>query len=168
MGDGAKPSQFASLARSLERAREHSCESQSLETFSESPRHVFAMLSEGEVGESSVLARQTPGGFTVPRQINYGKFVFHRVLFPTSGVATRSVRQFPEATPEDLQKSVRASRRQQALSGPQLFKSRQPLRLRDIKLTWDASDGVAGDQELFVGWNYKCMQMGIIRTDLAF
>src|SRR6516162_2532248 len=65
-------------------------------------------------------------------------------------------------------KSVRASRRQQALSGPQLFKSRQPLRLRDIKLTWDASDGVAGDQELFVGWNYKCMQTGIIRTDLAF
>jgi hypothetical protein len=104
IGDGAKPSQFTSLARPLEWASEHSYESQSFETLSESSRRMFATLSEGEVREPSVLARQTPGGFTVARQINYGKFVCHLVLFPTSGFSPNSVRQFPEPTPEDFQK----------------------------------------------------------------
>jgi hypothetical protein len=54
-----------------------------------------------------------------------------------------------------------------ASSGPLWFNRRQPLR-RGMELTLDASDGVAGDQELFVRWDYKSMQTGIIRADLAF
>ncbi len=44
LGHGAKPRQFASLARALQWTGEHLCESQPLETFTESPSGALAMF----------------------------------------------------------------------------------------------------------------------------
>jgi hypothetical protein len=53
-----------------------------LETFTESPSRVLALLGEWEVSEPGVLARQGPCGLTVSRQIDYGNIVFQCVISP--------------------------------------------------------------------------------------
>ena len=62
-------------------AGEHSCESQPLEAFAESASSLFALLGEREVGKPGMLARQSPGGLPVSRQIDDGKLVLHHIIY---------------------------------------------------------------------------------------
>jgi len=57
LGQGAKPRQFACLACTLQRTREHLCESQPLQTFTESPGGALAMFGEWKVSKPGMLAR---------------------------------------------------------------------------------------------------------------
>ena len=95
LGHGAKPGQLACLACALQWTGEYFCESQPLETFTESPSRALALLGEWEVSQPSMLARQGPSGFTVSRQIDYGKIVFQCVISLTPEFSAAAARCCP-------------------------------------------------------------------------
>jgi hypothetical protein len=75
---GPKASQLAGSRGPLQRAGKHLGEGHSTEPFLKPSRIALAAFSERQIGKSCVLARQAPGGLSVPGHVNYWECFAHR------------------------------------------------------------------------------------------
>src|SRR5262249_37580207 len=78
---GAKASQLAGPGRTLQGAGKHLGESHSTQPFLQPTGIALATFGERQIGQSRVLARERPRGFSVSGQVNDGKLVAHDLLF---------------------------------------------------------------------------------------
>src|SRR4029453_8761605 len=73
----SKASQLTSAPSPLQWAGKDFGKSQSMQPFLEPARIALATLRERQVCKSCMLARERPGGFTVPRQVNSREHLSH-------------------------------------------------------------------------------------------
>ena len=71
-GSIAKARQLTSTPRALQRAGENLGETQSFQPFTKPSCVALAAIGQRQIGESGVLARETPCGLAVPREVNDG------------------------------------------------------------------------------------------------
>src|SRR4030095_4332626 len=76
----SKAGQFAGPGGTLQRAGKHLCESYSTQPFLEPARITLATFCQRQVGKSRVLARERPGGFPVPGEVNNRQHFAHRFI----------------------------------------------------------------------------------------
>ena len=79
-GRGSETSKFAGASGALQGTGEDLCERQSGQPFAQPPGIAFATLGQRHIGKPRMLARETPGGFAVPREIKDWKDFAHGVL----------------------------------------------------------------------------------------
>ena len=87
----SEPSQLASPDRSLQGAREHFFESEIPQPPAQTLRIEFAALSERQICEASMLAREAPRGLAVPCKANDRKDAAHGLA--PSASSSRHVRR---------------------------------------------------------------------------
>src|SRR5437667_5908934 len=76
-GCGAKAGQFAGASRSLQGTRENLCKYHSGQPLPKPLGVAFSTLSQRQIGQSRMLARQAPRGLAVAREIYYRKGLAH-------------------------------------------------------------------------------------------
>src|SRR5262249_41078613 len=107
-GGGPEAGQLARSARSLQGAREHRRELQSVEPLAEPASLRLAVRGQRDVGSSGVLTRDRPGGLAVPRQVGERKRIAHDRLL-VAGLAWRDRTLQPSAPWTTLPSVSRAS-----------------------------------------------------------
>jgi hypothetical protein len=134
------------MARTLQWASKDPFESQPFETFAKSQSGILAKLCEREVGKSGVLARQAPGGFTAPSQIDHWKLVLHKIMSVAGHSSTDVVQQSSEKPRKfPRNRSFQKSWAKSAPLEPHFFDIRHSLLLRSTRPSQNATDSVTGD-----------------------
>src|SRR5437867_10190212 len=76
-GCGAEAGQFAGASGTLQGTRENLCKCHSGQSFPKPSGVAFATLSQRQIGQSGMLARQAPRGLAVAHEIYYRKGLAH-------------------------------------------------------------------------------------------
>src|SRR5436309_6258603 len=124
----SKASQLAGPGGTLQRAGKHLCESYSTQPFLEPAGITLATLRERQVGKSRVLARESPGSFPVPGQVNDHRVLKNSDLGCSKRPQMRGAREIDER--RRICRYVEA-RRSSATKQVSLFQ--QPVQLHEAK-----------------------------------
>ena len=82
-GSAAKAGQFACSTRALHWAFENPSEIQPCQPFPKPHGVLFPAFSQRQVGQTGMLSGETPGCFTVSREIDHGERIIHGVIHKT-------------------------------------------------------------------------------------
>src|SRR5262249_21432895 len=83
-GCGAKSGELASASCSLQGARKHLGERDSLQPVFKPAGNLLAVFRKRKIGPSRMLGRKRPSGLAMPGQINYGELAVHSTIPATA------------------------------------------------------------------------------------